>query len=506
MQTASRQEHRPYSWGSAFAASLFCITLLIAATAATAQPSPATPTSTAGKAYVGIFKDDAVAVLDTSTNRVLRTIPVPKGPHGLVMTPDGRKVYVSSDGASTVSVIDMNTDQVLSSIDVGPNPHGLAISPDGRKLLVMAFGTNQAIIVDTTSDRILGQIPVPMAHNGAISSDGRLAYVGSQQQGNTAIVVLDLSKMQEIAKVPLNRTPRGLDLSPDGKWLYFTVARMDAVLVLDTATNQVVSQIVTGASPHVALFAPDGQIALVVTQGPGELTLIEPTNHTLSAALKVGTAPHWLAISADSRTAYITNEGSNEVSVVDLSNRQVTANIPVGNAPRKIAVQPRVRTGALAPTRSSVEGTSTQHMSPASDHETREVTGLVEVRIEADDYYFAPTFLHGQPGQRLTLSVENKSGTLHNLSISELQIDHDIPPQGRMNVEITFPSSGSVRFFCKLHAAMGMKGELRAEYGILQAKAGRERLGIYLPFTYPSFKRHVLAVLSGTGIMSPDIP
>src|SRR5262245_24691966 len=47
----------------------------------------------APKAYVGLFKDSAVAVLEMSTNRLLSTIPVPPGPHGLVITPDGRKVY-----------------------------------------------------------------------------------------------------------------------------------------------------------------------------------------------------------------------------------------------------------------------------------------------------------------------------------------------------------------------------------------------------------------------------
>src|SRR5206468_1639778 len=76
----------------------------------------------APKVYVGLFKDDAVAVIDTAQNKVVSTISVPKGPHGLVMTPDGRKVYVSSDGASTVSVIDTPTDRVVSSIDVGAGP------------------------------------------------------------------------------------------------------------------------------------------------------------------------------------------------------------------------------------------------------------------------------------------------------------------------------------------------------------------------------------------------
>lgn len=472
MPTPSRQRRHFFSWRVALTACLLAATLSNAANAAAAQPTLTSPVSTAAKAYAGIFKDDTVAVIDTTTNRVLRTIPVPKGPHGLVMTPDGRKVYVSSDGASTVSIIDTLTDQVVSSIDVGPNPHGLAISPDGRRLLVMAFGAHQAIVIDTASDRILGQMPVPLAHNGAISSDGRTAYVGSQQQGATAIVVLDLTAMKELTKVPLDKTPRGLDLSPDGKRLYFTVAGLDAVLVLDTTTNQIVGQIATGASPHVALFTPDGQLALAVNQGPGELSLIEPTNNMVSATLKVGKAPHWLAISADGRTAYITNEGSNDISVVDLGSRQVTATIPVGNAPRKIAVQLRTRTGVLAPTTPSAQEALTQSLPTASDHGTKQVTGMVEVALEADDYYFAPTYLQGEPGQALTLTVENESGTLHNLSIPELQIDQDLLPQGKAKVQITFPSSGTVRFFCKLHTAMGMNGELQTGRTISQSQGG----------------------------------
>src|SRR2546427_3847400 len=84
---------------------------------------------TAPKAYVGLFGDNSVAVLDTSSNHVMKTIPIPVGPHGLVMTPDGRRVYASSDGDSRVSVIDTSTDEVIASIHVGSTPHGLAITP-----------------------------------------------------------------------------------------------------------------------------------------------------------------------------------------------------------------------------------------------------------------------------------------------------------------------------------------------------------------------------------------
>src|SRR5499433_153594 len=118
------------------------------------------------KAYVGLFKDDAVAVIDTAQNKVTGTISVPKGPHGLGVTPDGRKVYVSSDGASTVSVIDTGSDRVIASIEVGANPHGLAMAPDGRVVLVSAWGTDQALFIDTASDRIVARVPVAQAHNG----------------------------------------------------------------------------------------------------------------------------------------------------------------------------------------------------------------------------------------------------------------------------------------------------------------------------------------------------
>jgi hypothetical protein len=36
----------------------------------------------APQAFVGLFEDDAVAVLDTAQNKVLGTLAVPKGPHG----------------------------------------------------------------------------------------------------------------------------------------------------------------------------------------------------------------------------------------------------------------------------------------------------------------------------------------------------------------------------------------------------------------------------------------
>src|SRR5262245_3768893 len=440
--------HR-HRWCCAWVGSVLSLLFLLAVQTLAAPPAPAGPpdktaATVVRKAYVGLFKDQAIGVLDTTTNRVLHTIAVPPGPHGLAITPDGRKVYVSSDGASTVSVIDTTSDRIVGSIEVGPTPHGLAMAPDGRQVLVAGFGSNQAVLIDTSSDRVVGQLPVPQPHNSAISPDGRTAYVGSQQQGATAIVILDLVHKTQIRQVPLDKAPRALALSPDGARLYVTVAGADSVQVFDPASARVVSQIPVGASPHHPLFTPDGHIGLVVSQGPGTLVLLDPTHDTVRDTVVVGKNPHWIATSSDGHTAYITNEGSNDVSVVDLVHHTVTATVPIGNTPRKIVVQPGPGATATAspasPTGTPVLAQSGRPPTPpahapAADHGTRDVRGKAEVHLEADDYYFEPTFLRGQPGQTVKLEIENESGTLHNLRLPAQGLDKDIPPKGTVEVE-----------------------------------------------------------------------
>ena len=88
--------------------------------------------------------------------------------------------------------------------------------------------------------------------------------------------------------------------------------------------------------------------------------------------------------------------------------------------------------------------------------------GKPDVELETDDFYFSPTFLRGSPGQKLTLRIGNQGKETHNLSISGQQLDQDIAPNQEVNVQVTLPPSGALRFFCKYHAGEGMNGQLLA--------------------------------------------
>jgi YVTN family beta-propeller protein len=324
-------------------ANLIPALLLLVAWVPAGQPAPAAQDS-APKAYVALHDESALAVLDTTANRVLRFIPVPLGPHGLAMTPDGRKVYVGSDQLSTVSVLDTATDGFLTQIEVGLYPYGLSVSPDGRQLLVSVWGANEVVIIDTTTDRITGRVSVPRPDRSAISPDGRIAYVGSAAPDDPALAVVDLTRSAKIGTIPLSHAPRALAFSPDGKRLYFTIDDTDTVQVLDPGRNRVVAAVPAGSAPHGLIVTASAYGPLVVSQSRNELEILDPVRNSISGTVAVGRLPHGIATGADERTVYVTDEGSGEVSVVDLVDRKVKVTITIdtiGGTPREIVVQPR---------------------------------------------------------------------------------------------------------------------------------------------------------------------
>ncbi len=391
----------------------------------------------ARKGYVGLFQDNAVGVFDTGANRLLRTIPVPRGPHGLVATPDGNRVYVSSDGDSVVSVIDTGGDHVVRSIVVGKSPHGLAITPDGEYVLAAVFGANAVVKIEVETGEIEGRAQVADPHNVAISPDGHTAYVASQPQASPAIVVLDIDHMTQVAAIPVPKIPRAIGIRPDGKSIYFTEAGVDAVQILDPSSRKIVGEIPVGASPHQPLFTRKGDLALVIDQGPGTLTLVGTKKDMVVGTVAVGKLPHWVATDDEGRIAYVTNEGSNDLSVVDLTSGKVTATIAIGKAPRKIVLLPAPRPGDKA---------------EREDRLSSAAGGVAEgAKVSIAAYAFSQPDLTISKGESVTWI--NNDSVPHTVTSDDGIWDSDTLQPGAA-YRRTFDRPGRYAYHCSRHPSM----------------------------------------------------
>ena len=121
-----------------------------------------------------------------------------------------------------------------------------------------------------------------------------------------------------------------------------------------------------------------------------------------------------------------------------------------------------VSASASASASESAGGTITVGSDTANNHGSKEVDNITSVEVEMDDFYFEPTVLTGNPGQKLTIELKNesKAGTLHNFTLSDQNIDQDVQADQSTEVTVTFPQSGFLEFFCKYHKSSGMVGEL----------------------------------------------
>ena len=316
----------------------FAVLLVVTGCSSNSDPTPAeSSTNLHKKAYVGLFADQAVAVLDTATNQVLKTIPV-TAPDGLIVTPNGKKVYVSSTDTASVKVIDTADDTIIASIDVGAKPAGVAVTPDGTRVVVSVGGADELAIIDTNTDAVIKRVPVAAAHASCISADGHYAYVASQATGAPAVAEVDILGDTPVRSFAVDKSPRMLSCTPNS--IYFTAVGLDAVELLDPTSGSLGMPIASGGSPHDVRATADGKFELVVSQTAGDLEFIDVATHTVAAAVPTGKLAHWITLSSDGSSAYVTNEGDNNVVIVALAQHRVTSTIAIGNAPRKMALQP----------------------------------------------------------------------------------------------------------------------------------------------------------------------
>src|SRR5688572_15727084 len=110
----------------------------------------------------------------------------------------------------------------------------------------------------------------------------------------------------------------------------------------------------------------------------------------------------------------------------------------------------------------------------ATYHGSQDVSGSTELELEADDFYFGPTVLEGEAGQTLALSLYNEGGEHHTFTIDEAGIDEDLPSGADgIEIDVTFPDSGALVFYCRFHRGGGMLGALSVG-GSLDAGASED--------------------------------
>jgi len=196
-------------------------------------------------AYVSSQRDREIDVVDISkpAPTLVTRIRLPGSPNSVALNAEQTRLYVTQDNTDTVAVINTSTNKVVEEIRTaapegllsnpehftGAAPNNLALSPDGKTLYVTNGGANSVAVIDIDGagpHRTMGLIPTGWyPHSLSLSADGKAMYV--------------VNGKSEPGPNPQHLTGATGRLKDNGK----TAAQNAAAAVAASASNQYVLQL-----------------------------------------------------------------------------------------------------------------------------------------------------------------------------------------------------------------------------------------------------------------------
>lgn len=205
--------------------------------------------------YVTLSDEGAIAVIDTTTHRLIQTISTGASsrPTRLALQPDGRTVWVGLDGTAQIAVLDPETHSITKTIAVGEGPHTLAFSDDSMYLAVTNGLANTVSVIDLRTASVIANIasdkmPVALAYGSA----AKRFYIGSLN-GNV-IGVIDPAAARVVATIPTQPGVVALRFEPTGRFAVFVNQLASTLSVVDTATNAVIGSTTVVKDPDQLTF------------------------------------------------------------------------------------------------------------------------------------------------------------------------------------------------------------------------------------------------------------
>jgi YVTN family beta-propeller protein len=246
------------------------------------------------------LKADGVAVVDTTSNELIRVIKAGSDPEQFDISPDGKRLFVANEDAATLSVIDIDRGSAIASIPVGREPEGVGITPNGQWVLVTNESDNSVSMVDSSTLKVARSVRVGQRpRDVAFTPDSQTAYVSGEFDASLyRIRVPQGEPVERVLQLRKEARPMAVVLDVERNRLYLSTGRGGTVAAIDVAAMK------------------------------------------LLAEVKVGTRPWGIALSRDGRWLYSANGPSNDVSVVDTASLKAVRRIAAGLSPWGVVVGP----------------------------------------------------------------------------------------------------------------------------------------------------------------------
>jgi len=167
---------------------------------------------------------------------------------------------------------------------------------------------------------------------GAQPAIAYTVYVSNEKDNTVSII--DGETLEVTDTITVGERPRGIVLSPDGKYLYMCTSDEDHVEVLDLQSNRVLHNLPSGPDPELMVINSDGSNLYIANEDDNMVTVVDVGGRSKVVEIPVGIEPEGMGLSPDDRWLVNTSETTNMAHFINTETLEIEANVLVDTRPR----------------------------------------------------------------------------------------------------------------------------------------------------------------------------
>lgn len=279
--------------------------------------------------------DDTLSVVSSDGYHEVSRAHIGRGPHHLIVSPDGRTLILAMSGSNELVLVDRITGVETKRIEAS-DPYQIGFSPDSKWFVAASIRLDRIDIYDANTFQLMRRLPAAtMPSHIAFARDSSTVFV--TLQGTGSLIAIDLPTGKVVWTVPIGPTPAGIITRPTGT-LLAGIMGSDYIAEIDPHDGHVIQKIHTGNGAHNFLATPDGRTLYVSNRVAGTISVLDGDTLAVTATLIAPGGPDDMALSPDGRELWVTDRWHASVGVIELASGTLKATVPVGRSPHGIFV------------------------------------------------------------------------------------------------------------------------------------------------------------------------
>jgi DNA-binding beta-propeller fold protein YncE len=231
------------------------------------------------------------------------------------------RLFVSMPLINQVAVVDTSTWKVVANIDTGMKPRRVRLQPDEKYLWVAndaaaAGGASGVTVIDTATLKVVGQVATGNGHHELeFSTDNRFAFVTNETDGTVSVI--DIQKLAKVKDLKTGAPATSIAFSTLGNALYLVNEAEGGITVVDARSREIATRIQMKPGIRSVRFAPGSRWGFVPNPKENLVYILDASTNRLAHTIKIDKSPDQVTFT--DIFAYVRSSGSTEVSMIRLS-------------------------------------------------------------------------------------------------------------------------------------------------------------------------------------------